>query len=70
MLQEQVKILCVKLGISLSELARLCGSSPQAFSKKLKRGSFSPDELKQVAEKAGCKYETRFILPNGDEVTY
>ncbi len=70
MLHEQIKILCVKLGISVSELARLCGSSPQAFGKKLKRGSFSPAELKEVAEKAGCKYETKFILPNGDEVTY
>ena len=70
MLDEQVKILCVKLGISVSELARMCGTSPQAFGKKLKRGTFSPDELKEVALNAGCKYETKFILPNGDEVIY
>ncbi|MCH3962713.1 MAG: hypothetical protein LKE46_00325 [Clostridium sp.] len=32
---EQLKILCVKLGISISKLARLSGKSPQAFSQKM-----------------------------------
>ena len=58
---EQVKILCVKLGISVSELARLYGSSPQE--------GFTPAELKKVAEAAGCIYQSSFILPNGDKVT-
>lgn len=31
---EQLKILCVKLDISVSELARRYGTSPQAFSQK------------------------------------
>ena len=66
---EQVKILCVKLGISVSELARLYGSSPQAFNQKLKREGFTPAELKKVAEAAGCIYQSSFILPNGDKVT-
>ena len=66
---EQVKILCVKLGISVSELARLYGSSPQAFNQKLKREGFTPAELKKVAEAAGFIYQSSFILPNGDKVT-
>lgn len=66
---EQLKILCVKLGISVSELARMCNTSPQAFSQKMKREGFTPAELKKVAEVAGCKYEASFILPNGDKVT-
>lgn len=67
---EQLKILCVKLGISVSELGRMAGKSPQAFSQKMKRESFSVDELKQIAEAAGCKYEGTFIMPNGEKVTY
>ena len=67
---EQIKILCVKLNISVSELARLYGTSPQAFSQKMKREGFTPAELKKVAESAGCKYESSFILPDGDRVTY
>lgn len=66
---EQVKILCVKLGISVSELARLYGSSPQAFSQKLKREGFTPAELKDIAKAAGCEYESSFLLPNGEKVT-
>ena len=66
---EQIKILCVKLGISVSELARRSGRSPQAFSQKMKREGFTPAELKEWAEAAGCKYEGSFILPDGDRVT-
>jgi transcriptional regulator with XRE-family HTH domain len=67
---EQIKILCVKLNISVSELARMNGVSPQAFSQKMKRECFTPDELKNVATVAGCQYETAFILPNGEKVSY
>lgn len=66
---EQIKILCVKLNISVSELARLYGSSPQAFSQKMKREGFTPAELKKVAAAAGCEYSASFILPNGDTIT-
>lgn len=66
---EQIKIMCVKLGISVSELARCYGASPQAFSQKMKREGFTPAELKDVATAAGCKYESSFILPNGERVT-
>ncbi|MGL5435688.1 MAG: helix-turn-helix domain-containing protein [Lachnospiraceae bacterium] len=65
---EQIKILCVKLGISVSELARLNNTSPQALSQKMKREGFTPEELKKLAEAAGCKYEGVFILPDGDRV--
>lgn len=67
---EQLKILCVKLGISVSELGRISGKSPQAFSQKMKRESFTVDELKQIAEAAGCRYEGAFITPSGEKVTY
>jgi len=67
---EQIKILCVKLNMSVSELARLNGSSPQAFSQKMKREGFTPNELKELATVAGCQYETAFVLPNGEKVTY
>lgn len=67
---EQIKILCVKLGISVSELGRLSGKSPQAFSQKMKRETFTVDELKEIAKAAGCEYTGSFILPSGDKVTF
>lgn len=65
---EQIKILCVKLNISVSELARKCGKSPQAFSQKMKRDGFTPSELKEIANAVNCTYETAFILPDGEKV--
>ena len=66
--EEFIKILCIRLGISVAELARKCGKSPQAFSQKMKRDGFSLAELKEVAETVGCQFVPAFILPNGDRV--
>lgn len=67
---EQIKILCVKLNISVSELGRLISKSPQAFTQKMKRESFTVDELKEIAKSAGCEYKGFFILPNGEKIDY
>lgn len=48
---EQLKILCVKLDISVSKLAELNGKSPQAFWQKIKREGFTPAELKEIAKR-------------------
>ena len=66
--EEFIKILCVRLGISVAELARKCGKSPQAFSQKMKRDGFSLAELKSIAESVDCQFVASFILPNGDRV--
>lgn len=68
LVSEQLKILAVKLDISISEIARRCGKSPQAFSQKMQREGFTPAELENIAEKLGCKYEQYFKLKNGDKV--
>lgn len=65
---EQIKILCVKLGISVSELARLLGTSPQAFSQKMKRDCLTPSDLKKIADVTGCSYKSTFILPDQSEI--
>ena len=67
---EQVKILCLRSGISVSELSRRLGKSNQAFGQKLKRGTVTVDEMKMIAEAVGCKYEGAFILPDGSKIEY
>ena len=64
----EIKLLCVKLGISLSELARKNGSTPQAFSQKMQRDSFTTKDLCSIARSVGCEYESSFILPNGERI--
>ncbi len=67
-IREQIKILCIKAGISVSELARRMNVSPQALSQKLIRGSVSIDELKNIAELTGSKFEAKFIFDDGDTI--
>ena len=69
-IEEQIKILCVKLGISVSELARLLGKSPQAFSQQIKRGTITHSDLQHIAGVTGCIYESTFTLPNGDKFIF
>ncbi len=65
---EQIKVLCVRMGISVAELARLIGQSPQNFSAKLKRETITEKELIQIADILGICYEQSFTLPNGEKI--
>ena len=47
---EQIKVLCVRCGVSEAELARRLGKSPQSFNSKMKRGTFSVEDLEQIAD--------------------
>lgn len=67
-ISEQIKILCVRSNISVAELARRVGTSPQNFNSKLKRESFTISDLEYLAETMGCTFERHFILPDGDKV--
>lgn len=65
---EQIKVLCVRMNISISELARRIGNSPQNFSAKLKRGTITDKELTQIADVLNITYEQTFTLPNGEKI--
>ena len=65
---EQIRVLCVRTGVSLSELARRINQSPQNFNAKLKRNTVTQDELIKIANALGVTYEQYFILANGDQV--
>lgn len=59
---EQIRVLCVRSGVSLSELARRINQTPQNFNAKLKRNTITQDEMNQIAEVLGAKYEQYFVL--------
>lgn len=65
---EQIKVLCVRMGISVAELARQIGQSPQNFNAKLKRGTITEKDLIQIADILGISYEQTFTLPNGEKI--
>ena len=67
-IDEQLKILCIKTDLSLSEIGRRLNKSPQAFCQKIKRGNFTLDELQDIAMVTGCKLECNFINPDGTKI--
>lgn len=67
-ISEQIRILCVRSNISMAELARRIGVSPQSLSAKMKRESFTVSDLETIAEAVGAKFKRKFVLYNNDEI--
>ena len=65
---EQIRVLCARTGVSLSELARRINQTPQNFNAKLKRNTITQDELNQIAKALDATYEQYFVLGNGELV--
>lgn len=65
---EQIRMLCARLNISQAELARRTGQSPQGFNAKMKRKSFTVDDLEQIADATGVKYKHVFAFTSGEEI--
>ncbi|MCI9596769.1 helix-turn-helix transcriptional regulator [Anaerovoracaceae bacterium 41-7] len=65
---DMIRELCEKQNISLAELCRRIGQTPQNFNKKLQRGTVSFEEMMRIAEALGVGYEQAFVLPDGSEI--
>lgn len=63
---EQIRVLCLRQGVSLSKLARKMNQTPQNFSAKLKRNTVTKEEINQIANILGVTYKQYFVLPNGE----
>lgn len=67
-ISEQIKVLCARSNISMAELARRMGRSPQALNAKLKRESFTIEELDIIADAVNAKFLRSFELSTGDKI--
>ena len=67
-IEEQVKVLCVRSGISVSELARRLGTSPHNFNGKLHRESLSGIDMERIAKVTGTQFRREFVLENGETI--
>lgn len=65
---DMIRDLCKWENISLAELCRRIGQSPQNFHKKLQRGTVSYEEMVKIAETLNVGYEQVFVLPSGDKI--
>lgn len=67
-LQQRVKASCDLADMSLTELAEKLGMSQQNFSKRLKVGKFTQEEIEQIANAVGAKYISVFEFPDGTKI--
>lgn len=67
-ISEQIKVLCVRSDISVAELARRLGTTPQNLSGKMKRESFTVAELENIANAVNGSFERKFVLENGEKI--
>ncbi len=65
---DMIRELCKKQNISLAELCRRMGQTPQNFNKKLQRGTVSFEEMMKIAEVLSVGYEQAFVLPDGEKI--
>lgn len=59
---DMIRELCDRMDISLAELCRRIGQTPQNFNKKLKRNTVSLDEINSIAVALNVRYEQQFVL--------
>ncbi len=67
-ISDMIRELCDKQTISLAELCRRIGRTPQNFDKKLKRGMVSYEEMLVIVEALKVEYKQAFILLDGSEI--
>jgi len=66
---EKIKIIMGRRGVTITELAKKTGQSPQNMSNKMSRDNFSEKELKEIATVLDCTFETVFKLnETGEEI--
>lgn len=67
---DMIRELCEKQNISLAELCRRIGQTPQNFNKKLQRETVKVEEMIAIADALGIIFEQRFILEDGSEIRF
>lgn len=65
---DMIRELCDRMNISLAELCRRIGQTPQNFNKKLQRGTVSSEEMIKIAKVLRVGYEQAFILSEDEKV--
>ena len=66
--EQKINMAAAYKGISQASLARAIGMTPSNFNQKVKRDTFSPDEMEAIASALGATYTTSFNFPDGTKV--
>jgi len=67
-LEQKISMALAYKQISQAALARMLGQTPTNFHQKMKRGTFSVEELEKIGEALGAKYFFGFEFEDGTKV--
>ena len=65
---QKINMAAAYKGMSQAALARAIGMSPQNFHYKIKRATFTEDELHAIAQVLGAVYVAVFEFPDGTKI--
>ena len=65
---QKIKMLLAYKNVSESALARLLGTSPQAFNQRLKTDKFTFEEMEKIAAALGCSWRAEFVFSDGTTI--
>lgn len=64
---ERIKMLCVFTGIKQTKIAQAFGVQDCTIISRLKKGKFTFEEQRKIAEIFGCEFEVKFVFDDGAE---
>lgn len=64
-MNEQIKVLCNRENISVSELARRLGKSPQNLTQQLNRGNLRIEDIEKISNIIGYSFVYDFVKSDG-----
>lgn len=67
-LEQKINMALAYKGISQAALAREVGTTPSNFNQKMKRGTFSVEELKKIAAALDAVYNFGFVFKDGTQI--
>ena len=66
--EQMINMAIAYKGISQAALARSIGMTASNFNQKIKRDTFSREELESIAEALGAVYSSFFEFPDGTKI--
>ena len=67
-MEQKINMAVAYKGISQAALAREIGMTPSNFNQKIKRATFSEDELQAIALALGAVYKSYFEFEDGTKI--
>ena len=67
-ISKKIELAAKYKGISLAELARRWGTTPQNLHNRMKVDKFSTAELEAIAAAMGARLEVAFVFEDGEKV--